>query len=265
MHVNAQRIGHAVTACRVNFFHFFSLSSLKQARARAPRAHNTPGPPHAIWTWRKNRDQIVGSAVINKQEIPPLQPWRPRNPTIAEGIFFYHQTHNEELQQEKTQEAITRAFVDAGITPFRDGKWKLYVPESFMNKGAPDACHILHQVFKLQEETAISAYLFKCGLDDQDPADWDDTHVLLGEGLIEGLVVPEVDGLTSDEESAKGEKGDEMEEEEEMEEVTQAYTHLRAPSPILADDDEDVEDEEGGEEEIAMVRDGSRANKRRRQ
>ena len=151
MHVNAQRIGHAVTACRVNLFYFFSLNSLQQARARAPRAHNTPGPPHAIWTWRENRDQIVGSAVINKQEIPPLQPWRPRNPTIAEGIFFYHQTHNEELQQEKTQEAITRAFVDAGITPFRDGKWKLYVPESFMNKGAPDACHILHQVFKLHE------------------------------------------------------------------------------------------------------------------
>ena len=89
--------------------------------------------------------------------------------------------------------------------------------------------------------------------------------MLLGEGLsIEGLVIPDVDGLTSDEESAEGEKGDEMEEEEEMEEVTQASTHLRVPSPILADDDGDVEDEEGGEEEIALVRDGSRANKRRR-
>ena len=30
---------------------------------------------------------------------------------IAMGIFFYHPTHNEELQREKTQLAIKKAFV----------------------------------------------------------------------------------------------------------------------------------------------------------
>ena len=75
----------------------------------------------------------------------------------------------------------------------------------------------------------LSVYLLKCDLDDQDPEDWDDADVLLGEGLnLEGLVMPDVDSLTSDEEAGEGEKGDEMEEEE-MEEVT----HLRVPSPIL--------------------------------
>ena len=54
---------------------------------------------------------------------------------------------------------------------------------SFMTKGAPAACDILHQVFKLQEKKAISVYFLKCGLDDQDPEDWDDADVLLGEGL----------------------------------------------------------------------------------
>ena len=178
-----------------------------------------------------------------------------------EGIFFYYQTHNEELQREKTQIAIRKAFVAAGITPFQDGKWKLYVQSSFMTKGAPAACDILHQVFKLQEKKAISVYLLKCGLDDQDPEDWDDADVLLGEGLnLEGLVMPDVDGLTSDEEAGEGEKGDESEEEEEMEEVT----HLRVPSPILTEDEEEVEDEEGGEEEMARGEGGARACKRRR-
>ena len=86
--------------------------------------------------------------------------------------------------------------------------------------------------------------------------------MLLGEGLsLEGRVMPDVDGLTSDEEAGEGEKGDEMEEEEEMEEVT----HLRVPSPILTEDEEEVEDEEGGEEEMAMGEGGARASKRRRQ
>ena len=136
-------------------------------------------------------------------------------------------------------------------------------------------------MFKLQEKKAISAYLLKCGLDDQDPEDWDDADVLLGEGLnLEGLVMPDVDGLTSDEEAGEGEKGDEMEEEEEMEEVTHLrvpspilpedeeeveVTHLRVPSPVLTTDEEEVEDEEGGEEEMAMVQGGARASKRRRQ
>ena len=135
-------------------------------------------------------------------------------------------------------------------------------------------------MFKLQEKKAISVYLLKCGLDDQDPEDWDDADVLLGEGLnLEGLVMPDVDGLTSDEEAGEGEKGDEMEEEE-MEEVTHLrvpspilpedeeeveVTHLHVPSPVLTTDEEEVEDEEGGEEEMARGEGGARASKRRRQ
>ena len=85
-------------------------------------------------------------------------------------------------------------------------------------------------MFKLQEKKAMSAYLVKCGLDDQDPEDWDDADTLLKEGLtLDGLVIPDVDGLTSDEEAGEGEEGDEMEEEVVVEEA-----HLRMPSPILA-------------------------------
>ena len=43
-----------------------------------------------------------------------------------------------------------------------------------MTKGAPAAAGILHEVFKLQEKNAISAYLLKCGLDVKTPEDWDD-------------------------------------------------------------------------------------------
>ena len=85
-------------------------------------------------------------------------------------------------------------------------------------------------MFKLQEKKAMSAYLLKCGLDDQDPEDWDNPDTLLKEGhTLDGLVIPDVDGLTSDEEAGEGEKGDEMEEEVVVEEA-----HLRMPSPILA-------------------------------
>ena len=41
--------------------------------------------------------------------------------------------------------------------------------------------------------------------------------------------MPDVEGLTSDEEAGEGEEGDEMEEEVVVEEA-----HLRMPSPILA-------------------------------
>ena len=88
----------------------------------------------------------------------------------------------EELTREKTQIAIQKAFMDARITPFKPGSWKQYVQSSFMSRAAPKACNILHQVFKLQEERAVSAYLFKCGLDDQDPRDWDDVDTLRAEG-----------------------------------------------------------------------------------
>ena len=49
---------------------------------------------------------------------------------------------------------------------------------------------------------------------------------------------------------------------EDEEEV--GVTHLREPSPTLTTDEEEVEDEEEGEEEMAMGEGGARASKRRR-
>jgi hypothetical protein len=83
--------------------------------------------------WRDERDRIVGRAVLAQQQPPPLEPWKPRNSTISQGIFFYHQTHNEELVDARTQAAIRKAFVDAGITPMKPGVWKKYVQSSFMS------------------------------------------------------------------------------------------------------------------------------------
>ena len=82
-----------------------------------------------------------------------------------------------------------------------------------MSRAAPKACNILHQVFELQEERAISAYFFKCGLDDQDPRDSDDFDTW----HAEGLGIPDVEALSPDEQEGDGDQKDEMEEEEEEE------------------------------------------------
>ena len=74
--------------------------------------------------WKKTQDEIVGAALMRKEPPPQLEPWRPPNPTLMQGIFFYQQTHEGELQEKKTKDAITKAFVDAGITPFQEGAWK---------------------------------------------------------------------------------------------------------------------------------------------
>ena len=123
-----------------------------------------------------------------------------------EGIFFYLQTHKTELQEQRTKDAIKKSFQDAGITPFKDGEWKKYVETSFQTQGTPAASHILHKVHKLQQKTAISAYLFKLGLDDQNPEDWDDHEVRMD------LVVPDPCDPSSDEggDSREGEGGGEM-------------------------------------------------------
>ena len=85
----------------------------------------------------------------------------------------------------------------------------------FMSEGSPAACQILHRVCKLEDRRAISAYLFQCGLDDQNPEDWGDVDSL----RADGLVMPIVAGLSSDEEEAEGETEEKMEEEEEEEAV----------------------------------------------
>ena len=85
------------------------------------------------------------------------------------------------------------SFQDAGITPFKDGEWKKYVETSFQTQGTPAASHILHKVHKLQQKTAISAYLFKLGLDDQNPEDWNDDEVRQDQDLV----VPDPSDLSS--------------------------------------------------------------------
>ena len=108
-------------------------------------------------------------------------------------------------------------------------------------------------MFKLQEKKAMSAYLLKCGLDDQDPEDWDNPDTLLKEGhTLDGLVIPDVDGLTSDEEAGEGKKGDEMEEDKEKEEEEEEVLapSLRIPSPNMAvSSEEDEEVRRGGGED----------------
>jgi hypothetical protein len=101
------------------------IKTLQRARRGRHLARN-------LKEWKQKQDQIIGAAHMANKTPPPLEPWRPPNPTLMEGIFFYQQTHEGELQQKKTQDAIKKAFEDAGITPFKDGQWKQYVESSFL-------------------------------------------------------------------------------------------------------------------------------------
>ena len=73
--------------------------------------------------WKQEKKRIVGEALLNKRPHPTLKltPWVPPKPTLLQGIFFYQKTHMEELQLEKTKNAIRQVFIDTGITPFEDG------------------------------------------------------------------------------------------------------------------------------------------------
>ena len=154
--------------------------------------------------WKQEQERIVGEALLNKRPHPELTPWVPPKPTLLEGIFFYQKTHMEELQLEKTKNAIRQVFIDTGITPFEDGRWNQYRRERFTNhRRTSIANHILSNVLKLQDKKCISAYLFSIGLDDQDPSQWDDAD-------LSHLVVPDADYPSDSEE-----EGEEEEEEEE--------------------------------------------------
>jgi hypothetical protein len=72
--------------------------------------------------------------LLNKKPHPTLTPWLPPKPTLLHGIFFYQKTHMEELQLEETKKAIRQVFIDACITPFEDGRWKVYRRERFTKK-----------------------------------------------------------------------------------------------------------------------------------
>ena len=112
-----------------------------------------------------------------------------------------------------------------------------------MSGAVPKACNILHQVFKLQDERAISAYLFKCGLDDQDPQNWDDIDTL----HAEGLGIADVEVLSPDEQEGDGDQQDEMEVEEKEEEAEKATAVLKIPSPIPPSSSEEEEVTESDE------------------
>ena len=169
-----------------------------------------------------------------------------------EGIFFYQQTHQGELQEKKTQDAaIKKAFEDAGITQFKEGQWKQYVESSFLAKGSPAASHVLHEVHKLQNKNSISAYLFNLGLDDQNPEDWNDDEVR------KDLVVPDPSDPSSDEggDPREGEGGGEME--------GTAQAVLIIPSPVVSSSEEEEDLELDMEEEQEEKKEASRKRKKR--
>jgi hypothetical protein len=113
----------------------------------------------------------------------------------------------EELQLEKTKNAIRQVFIDSCITPFEDARWKEYRRERFTYHRSNSAANqVLSNVLKLQDNKCISAYLFSLGLDDQDPAQW-------GDAELSHLVVPEAD-YASDSEEEEGEKEEEEEEQQ---------------------------------------------------
>ena len=154
-----------------------------------------------------SNQKVVGEALLNKRPHPTLTPWLPPKPTLLQGIFFYQKTHMEGLQLEKTKKAIRQVFIDACITPFEDGRWKEYRRERFTNHRSNSAANqVLSNALKLQDKKCISAYLFSLGLDDQDPAQWDDPE-------LSHLVVPEAD-YASDSEEEEGEEEEEEEDEQ---------------------------------------------------
>ena len=136
------------------------------------------------------QERIVGEALLNKRPHPRLTPWLPPNPTLMQGIFLYQKTHMEELQLEKTKNAIRQVFIDTGNTPFEVGRWKGYCRQRFTNhrRSSPSstANQVLSNVLKLQDKKSISVYVYSLGLDDQDPAQW-------GDAELSHLVVPEAD------------------------------------------------------------------------
>jgi hypothetical protein len=138
---------------------------------------------------------------------------------LLQGIYFYQKTHMEELQLEKTKNAIRQVFIDTGITPFEDGRWNQYRRERFTNhRRTSIANHILSNVLKLQDKKCISAYLFSIGLDDQDPSQWDDAD-------LSHLVVPDTDYPSDSEE--EGEEEEEEEEDQRGEGGGSAATEVR--------------------------------------
>jgi hypothetical protein len=194
--------------------------------------------------WKQEQERIVGEALLNKRPHPELTPWVPPKPTLIQGIVFYQKTHMEELQREKTKNAIRQVFIDTGITPFEDGRWNQYRRERFTNhRKTSTANHILSNVLKLQDKKCISAYLFSLGLDDQDPSQWDDAE-------LSHLVVPEVEYPSDGEE----EEGEEEEEEEEQDQrggggSATDMSHLVDPDPDYPSDSEEEEGEEEEEEQ----------------
>ena len=91
----------------------------QNSAARAPRRHLAAD----LKQWNQEQQRIVEEALLSKRPHPTLTPWLPPKATLLQRIFFYHKTHMEELQLEKTKKAIRQVFIDTCITPFEDGRW----------------------------------------------------------------------------------------------------------------------------------------------
>ena len=113
------------------------------------------------------------------------------------------------------------------------------------------ASHILHEVHKLQQKNAISAYLFRSGLDDQSPEDWNDHEVRTD------LVVPDPSDPSSDEggDSRKGEGGGDSE-------MQGTAPVLNIPSPVITSSEEEEDLEHDMEEEQEEKKEASRKRKK---
>ena len=114
------------------------------------------------------------------------------------------------------------------------------------------ASHVLHEVHKLQQKNAISAYLFQVnfGRADQNPEDWNDHEVRTD------LVVPDPSDPSSDE-------GGDSREGEGRGQMQGTAPVLTNPSPVTSPSEEEEDLEHDMEEEQEEKKEASRKRKKR--
>ena len=61
-----------------------------------------------------------------------------------------------ELQLERANKATRQAFIDTGITPFQNARWKEYRRQRFANHTKSAANQVLSNVLKLHDKNCIS-------------------------------------------------------------------------------------------------------------
>jgi len=134
--------------------------------------------------WRADYVKSCGEAMLAEQPRPPVPIWHPPKPTLMEGIFQYHKTHNEELQSDNLKSALVKCFQATGITPTSSGTYKQFRFDTFKSHGNHKTNAHLFKVYELQEKERIHACMLLGGLDDQDPNDWDDAECRTADDTI---------------------------------------------------------------------------------